>query len=355
MGDVVDLKSDDIIEEQADSSVNVIEEDEKSEGLDCNEMDEDSSIELSDSEYDDVINVKPIVITPLRDETVLPSAGEESTDEVLCEPDFLQRDDSKDAPIEDIKTTQPEEVETEVQAETVPILKIKKPLKQEKKKKNPIKLVIKPIKQDAVDNAVDNDVDLSGCISESEAETKNPPIIVKIPKASLSPSKKGPKSPFKPDSKLSKTPAVTIKNLKILPFFQPKPTPDSTTSKHEKPEQSAAKENKKKSEDRSADIHSKSGRLSSSEKTEKKVSKSSFTVTSNKNRDSKVTVLKMSGRSALSRKEEAREMNERKSDLERMLEDERKRKSEEVKKMKETKKEVPPSPVAKKSPARVMK
>merc|ERR1712088_30437 len=103
------------------------------------------------------------------------------------------------------------------------------------------------------------------------------------------------------------------------------------------------------------DIHSKSGRLNSSEKTEKKASKSSFTVTPNKNRDSKVTVLKMSARSALSRKEEAREMNERKSDLERMLEDERKRKSEEVKKMKETKKEVAASPIAKKSPAKVMK
>merc|ERR1712233_73214 len=118
-------------------------------------------------------------------------------------------------------TTPPKEVEVEVQEETVPILKIKKPLKQDKKKKNPIKLVIKPIKQDAVDPVVDNDVDLSGCITDSEAEMKNPPIIVKIPKASLSPSKKCPKSPFKPlaaDSKLSKPPAVTIKNLK-MPFF----------------------------------------------------------------------------------------------------------------------------------------
>merc|ERR1719430_2310399 len=188
------------------------------------------------------MNVKPIVITPLRDETVLPS-DEESTDEVLCEPDILQREDSKDAtPTEEIQTTaQPEEAETEVQEETVPILKIKKPLKQDKKKKNPIKLVIKPIKQDAADHVVDNDVDLSSCISDSEAEMKNPPIIVKIPKASLSPSKKCPKSPFKPlaaDSKLSKTPGVTIKKLNILPFFQPKPTkptPDSTTSKSEKP------------------------------------------------------------------------------------------------------------------------
>ena len=74
-------------------------------------------------------------------------------------------------------------------------MKIKKPLKQDKKKKNPIKLVIKPIKQDAVDPVVDNDVDLSGCITDSEAEMKNPPIIVKIPKASLSPSKRPPKSP----------------------------------------------------------------------------------------------------------------------------------------------------------------
>merc|ERR1712108_39089 len=109
-------------------------------------------------------------------------------------------------------------------------------------------LVIKPIKQDAVDPVVDNDVDLSGCITDSEAEMKNPPIIVKIPKASLSPSKKPPKSPFKPlasDSKLSKTASVTIKNLK-MPFFQPKPMPDSTTSKSEKPEPSV-KENKKKS------------------------------------------------------------------------------------------------------------
>merc|ERR1712223_1385082 len=61
------------------------------------------------------------------------------------------------------------------------------------------------------------------------------------------------------------------------------------------------------------------------------------------------------GRSALSRKDEAEEMNERKSDLERMLEEERQRKAEEVKKMKETKKEVPASLVAKKSPAKVMK
>merc|ERR1712223_1439263 len=61
------------------------------------------------------------------------------------------------------------------------------------------------------------------------------------------------------------------------------------------------------------------------------------------------------GRSALSRKEETQEMNERKSDLERMLEEERQRKAEEVKKMKETKKEVPASLVAKKSPAKVMR
>ena len=222
-----------------------------------------------------------------------------------------------------------------------------------KLEKNPIKLVIKPIKQDAVD-LVDNDVDLSGCITDSEFETKKPPIIVKIPKASLSPSKK---SPFKPDAAdpmLSKTASVTIKKLKILPFFQPKPTPDSTTSKSEKPEPST-KENKtiKVGSKKSEDIHAKSGRLNSSEKTEK--SKSSFTVAANKKRDSKVTVLKMSGRSMLSRKEEAKEMNERKSDLERMLEDERKRKSEEVKKMKETKREIPASPIAKKSPAKVMK
>ena len=337
---VIETNSDDIIE--ADT--------EKNETFDVvedfieMEEEEDSSIELSDSEYD-VLNVKPIVITPLRNETILTS-----TDEALCEPDILQRQESKDEPTDQVQRTQPEEeVEPKVPEETVPILKFKNPLK----KKNPIKLVIKPIKQDAVD-LVDNDVDLSGCITDSEFETKKPPIIVKIPKASLSPSKK---SPFKPDAAdpmLSKTASVTIKKLKILPFFQPKPTPDSTTSKSEKPEPST-KENKtiKVGSKKSEDIHAKSGRLNSSEKTEK--SKSSFTVAANKKRDSKVTVLKMSGRSMLSRKEEAKEMNERKSDLERMLEDERKRKSEEVKKMKETKREIPASPIAKKSPAKVMK
>merc|ERR1712018_728827 len=179
---------------------------------------------------------------------------------------------------------------------------------------------------------------------------KNPPIIVKIPKASLSPTKKCPKSPFKSlasaDSKLSNTPSVSIKNLKILPFFQPKPTPDSPVK-----ETKSSKTGGKKHDDRSADLPSKS------EKTKSlgKAAKLGFTVTSNKNSDSKVTVLKLSGRSALSRKEEAQEMIERKSDLERMLEEERQRKAEEVKKMKETKKEVPANLVAKKSPAKVMK
>ena len=361
----IDSKSEDVIKEPADpvneKSVAVVEE-EKSDGTDCVEMDEDhvdnvemdedSSIELSDSEYD-ALNVKPIVITPLRNETILPS-DEEATKVVLCEPDIIESSDCEKAATKEAQTTQPEEAESEVQQEeTVPILKIKNPLKQEKKKKTPIKLTIKPIKQDVVDS----DLDLSGCITDSEAEMKNPPIIVKIPKASLSPTKKCPKSPFKSlasaDSKLSKTPSVSIKNLKILPFFQPKPTPDSTTPSPDSPvkETKASKIGGKKHDDSSIDIPSKS------EKTKSlgKAAKLGFTVTSNKNSDSKVTVLKMSGRSALSRKEEAQEMIERKSDLERMLEEERQRKAEEMKKMKETKKEVPASVVAKKSPAKVMK
>merc|ERR1712223_1105254 len=126
---------------------------------------------------------------------------------------------------------------------------------------------------------------------------------------------------------------------------------DSTTPSPDSPVKETKASKSKKHEDKSADLPSKS------EKTKSlgKAAKLGFTVTSNKNNDSKVTVLKMSGRSALSRKEEAQEMSERKSDLERMLEEERQRKAEEVKKMKETKKEVPASLVAKKSPAKVMK
>merc|ERR1712223_663185 len=114
-------------------------EEEKSDGTDGVEMDEDhvenvdmdedSSIELSDSEYD-ALNVKPIVITPLRNETILPS-DEEATNVVLCEPDNIESSDCEKAATKEAETTQPEgEVQQE---ETVPILKIKNPLKQEKK------------------------------------------------------------------------------------------------------------------------------------------------------------------------------------------------------------------------------
>merc|ERR1719270_744883 len=96
------------------------------------EMDEDSSIELSDSEYD-ALNVKPIVITPLRNETILPS-DEEATNVLVCEPDVIESSDCEKAATKEAQTTQPEEAESEVQQEeTVPILKIKNPLKQEKK------------------------------------------------------------------------------------------------------------------------------------------------------------------------------------------------------------------------------
>merc|ERR1712059_12762 len=62
-------------------------------------------------------------------------------------------------------------------------------------KNKSIKLVIKPVKSSDTE---DNDFDLSSCISDSENEIKKPPIIVKIPKASLSPTKKNsPKSPKK--------------------------------------------------------------------------------------------------------------------------------------------------------------
>ena len=357
-----------LFESELDSD-KLIEDKNVDEEVECIAMDEDSSIELSDSECSEMLrdvlgNPTNEAKTSLEEKTMF---EEGSADELLCEPDMPdidQSDDSKEAFAEQIENETPidqsedsneafaEQVEEEPPAkeETVPILKIKKPAKVTEKK-SPIKLVIKPIKP-MVDDPVDNDMDLSSCISDSESETKNPRIIVKIPKASLSPTKKVSKNPLRANSKLTKTPSVTIKNLKILPFFQPLPRPDSTSSAS--PSSNKSKADKKSSRahatEKNQEGQSKAERRAAKQdKLDRKLSKSAFTVTSKKNKDSKVTVLKMTNKVALSRKQEAQEKLERKSDLERMLEDERKRKSEEVKKQREDKKEILQSPIAKKS------
>ena len=209
------------------------------------------------------------------------------------------------------------------------------------------------------------------------------------------------KSPKKsPGYNFSKTPAVSIKNLKILPIYLPA-LPDSTSTKSEKKPTSPRKEIKKKNnstetakkvdqpqifekvQDSKKKVNisetrkkTEQGPLSekvrnlkekgkSSEatniaqlpKVEKKVGKSTkkstFTVTSSKNKDSKVTVLKMSDIVALSRQEEALEKQQCKSDLERMLEGERERKAEEAKRLRQSKKEAEKvTVVAKKSPVK---
>lgn len=423
------------------------------------EMDEDSSIELSDSEFD------------LSESLEAPTASNESmvVTEVLCDPsDILESEDSRDAMVDEVQDeplttvkveTVPtlrikkpcmEEVQEEplntvkletvpklrikkpymeevqeqslltAQVETVPALKIKKPCMEEvqqphstaiietvptlkikipcleeiqephstsliesvptlrikksscidQETKKPIKLVIKPIKLSSVET-IDNDVDLSSCISDNEGESKNPPIIVKIPKASLSPTKKSPKSPHKSPlsgfklskASFSKTPAVAIKNLKILPIFQPK-KPKTLKKKSEESNKTARKISDVKKVEKSAS----NGETKRTEKSlkpekkecrfEKKSIKSAFTVTSGKNKESKVTVLKMSDVVTMSRKEEALEKSEclsDLSDLERMLEEERTRKAEDAKKLRETKTETPEKTtdfIAKKSPVK---
>ena len=221
-----------LFESEFDSD-KLIEDKTLDEEVECIPMDEDSSIELSDSECSEMLrdvlgNPTNEAKNSLEEKTMF---DEGSADELLCEPDMPdmdqsedskeafteknesetpvhQSEDSKEAFAEKIENETPvdqskdskdgftEQVEIEPPAkeETVPILKIKKPAKISEKK-SPIKLVIKPIKP-TCDDPVDNDMDLSSCISDSESETKNPRIIVKIPKASLSPTKKSFQKPI---------------------------------------------------------------------------------------------------------------------------------------------------------------
>merc|ERR1711874_152414 len=101
--------------------------------------------------------------------------------------------------------------------------------KRLKQKKVP-KLLIKPIRKEEkngnmtednttlVKEMVTSTVNQPGSL---EKETKMPPIIVKIPKVSISPKKTSKKNL---DFAYSKQPIVPIKNLKILPPVPPEVT-----------------------------------------------------------------------------------------------------------------------------------
>jgi hypothetical protein len=138
--------------------------------------------------------------------------------------------------------------------------------------------------------------------------------------------------------KLSKTPSVTIRNLKILPFFTPLPRPDSTSMKSE--EESSKLSLKSKKYEKKTELEKEEGKAENKERTSRKVGRPA------KRSHKPTSDTKMSETMAQSKKVEVVGVQEQKSDLEQMLEG-----------MRDTKKERPKKgfPVASKTPVKTTK
>merc|ERR1712106_815326 len=151
----------------------------------------------------------------------------ELSNEVIAEERKLQSSEKQDDQVK--KTTMPQKANLS---------------KKLKKKKIP-KLLIKPIRKDEELQTQDNVAEecsalvkemVTSTVSKLDTEViepKMPPIIVKIPKLSISPKKSSKKDNIKSPTKncikklnfsFTKQPTVSIKNLKIIPPVPPEVT-----------------------------------------------------------------------------------------------------------------------------------
>jgi len=229
-------------------------------------------------------------------------------------------------------------------------------------------LVIKPIKKDDIDSNEENVHDICSlllkelvntCVTNVDGEIeelKLPPIIVKIPKASISPKKVAKKDNIKSPKKcikklnftFSKQPSVTIRNLKILPPLPPPVTEtileiankneDNCKGKHNKEKKTTLKNSPSKQILSKLQIQTPPPLcVIRNKKKIKSPEVSSEPIAVNYDDDEKesvVTVLKMSEIVSMKQKEENLD---RLNDLEKMLELENKLKIEDRRKMKEVK------------------
>ena len=240
--------------------------------------------------------------------------------------------------------------------------------KKLKKKKIP-KLLIKPIRKDEELQTQDNVAEecsalvkemVTSTVSKLDTEViepKMPPIIVKIPKLSISPKKSSKKDNIKSPTKncikkrnfsFTKQPTVSIKNLKIIPPVPPEVTEAilELANAEEIVPDAPSKEEKKSSPLKIPPIKPFSTKLKLQTppplcviKNKKKAKSPEKTTESpveqrEKEKESIVTVLKMSEIVSMKQKEDDLD---RRNDLEKMLELENKLKIEDRKRIKEEK------------------
>merc|ERR1712083_731341 len=230
------------------------------------------------------------------------------------------------------------------------------------KKKNKIpKLLIKPIKRDNEHSVHENfeakNTRQAPENDEGDELPKMPPIIVKIPKQSIS-TKKSPKKEYlkspvkncikKLNFSLPKQPTVSIKNLKILPPMPPEVTEAILELADEIVPETITKEEKKISTPQKQSpikqippkVKLQTPPPLSVIKNKKKVKTPE--VTNSDEKDSVVTVLKMKEIVSMKQKEESAE---RLNDLEKLLEKENKLKIEDRKRQQEVKEKVTPETI----------
>merc|ERR1711892_1171262 len=363
--------------------------------------DDDSSIELSDSEFDldgenpSIIEELKIdnpeepeqsVISAVDDDTrpvrndIESAIAETNNDEANM--NFSQRVSSGDDQGEQIDTYT-KELANEVIAEERKLQssekqddQVKKTTMSQKanlsnklKKKKIPKLLIKPIRKDEELQTQDNVAEeCSALVKEMVTSTvfkldteviepKMPPIIVKIPKLSISPKKSSKKDNIKSPTKncikklnfsFTKQPTVSIKNLKIIPPVPPEVTEAilELANAEEIVPDAPSKEEKKSSPLKIPPIKPFSTKLKLQTppplcviKNKKKAKSPEKTTESpveqrEEEKESIVTVLKMSEIVSMKQKEDDLD---RRNDLEKMLELENKLKIEDRKRIKEEK------------------
>eukprot|EP00092_Neocalanus_flemingeri_P005869 GFUD01006317.1.p1 GENE.GFUD01006317.1~~GFUD01006317.1.p1 ORF type:complete len:3795 (+),score=856.15 GFUD01006317.1:678-11387(+) len=364
---------------------------------------DDSSIELSDSEFDldgenpsiieelkfhnpedceqsPVINVADPVNTPVNDE-IQSDIVESNPVEILNLRERSISDETKDKSIavpcvKEFAHKQITEDKESNSSETKNYSVVNVPASQAKRRANLSKntenrkvpkLVIKPIKKDDIATSEENVLEICSillselvntCVKTVDCEMeelKMPPIIVKIPKASISPKKsskkdnvKSPKTCIKKlNFSFSKQPSVTIKNLKILPPVPPPVTEAilelanvdeaklNSITKHDKEKKTISKNSRSKQISPKLQLQTPPPLCVIRNKKKMKTSEiACVPLTVNNKDDAKesiVTVLKMSEIVSMKQKEDHLD---RLNDLEKMLELENKLKVEDRRRMK---------------------
>jgi hypothetical protein len=371
--------------------------------------DDEGSIELSDSEFD-MDGENPSIIDELKidnpegpEQTVISNVNadntpvsneiasdtaESNTDEAHKEhineserstsdekidvpsvPEFANEEITEDKELQSLETKDKELSSSETRDNHVSQEKEKANLSKKLKKRKIPKLLIKPIKKDEETSVQENvSEECSKLLSEmvtttvkkveSEVqEPKMPPIIVKIPKLSISPKKSSKKDIVKSPTKncikklnftYGKQPTVSIKNLKILPPVPPEVTEAilELANADDIVPDSCNKEDKKTSASKASPLKPFSSKLKLQTppplcviRNKKKAKSPEIAPVATIGQqeegiESVVTVLKMSEIVSMKQKEEN---SDRLNDLEKMLELENKLKIEDRRRLKEEK------------------